>query len=64
QRIESEQRCHNKLHSDSYHQLKDALPISNQKLSKVSLLDYAITHVKYQHVCNSNLREEEKSQEG
>ncbi|KZP08578.1 hypothetical protein FIBSPDRAFT_995090 [Athelia psychrophila] len=30
-----------------YRRLKDVLPVSNQKSSKVSLLDCAITHVKY-----------------
>ena len=37
QRIESEQR-RDKLR-DGYRRLKDALPMSNQKSSKVSLLD-------------------------
>jgi len=32
---------------DGYRKLKDALPVSNQKSSKVSLLDRATTHVKY-----------------
>jgi hypothetical protein len=32
---------------DGYRRLKDALPVSNQKSSKVSLLDRATTHVKY-----------------
>ena len=38
QRIESEQRRRDEL-SDGYRRLKDALPVSNQKSSKVSLLD-------------------------
>ena len=46
QRIESEQRCCNEL-CDSYRRLEDTLPVSNQKSSKVSLLDHATTHVKY-----------------
>ena len=37
QRVESEQR-RDELR-DGYHRLKDALPVSNQKSSKVSLLD-------------------------
>ncbi|KAI6114198.1 hypothetical protein F5141DRAFT_1269758 [Pisolithus sp. B1] len=44
--IESEQRCHNELRV-GYHQLKDALLVSNQRSSKVYLLDCATTHVKY-----------------
>jgi hypothetical protein len=46
QRIESEQRRRDELR-DGYRRLKDALPVSNQKSSKVSLLDRATTHVKY-----------------
>ncbi|KIK18495.1 hypothetical protein PISMIDRAFT_14341 [Pisolithus microcarpus 441] len=46
QHIESEQRHHNELWV-GYHWLKDALPVSNQRSSKVSLLDCATTHVKY-----------------
>ena len=38
QRIESEQRRRDELR-DGYRRLKDALPVSNQKSSKVSLLD-------------------------
>jgi hypothetical protein len=38
QRIESEQRWRDELR-DGYRRLKDALPVSNQKSSKVSLLD-------------------------
>ncbi|KIK26832.1 hypothetical protein PISMIDRAFT_634734 [Pisolithus microcarpus 441] len=46
QRIESEQRRRDELW-DGYCRLTDALPVSNQKSSKVSLLDRATTHVKY-----------------
>jgi len=46
QRIESELRRRDELR-DSYRRLKDALPVSNQKSSKVSLLDRATTHIKY-----------------
>lgn len=44
QRIESEQRRRDELR-DGYRRLKDALPVSNQKSSKVSLLDRG------KHVC-------------
>ena len=46
QHIESKQRCCNKL-CDSYHWLEDTLPISNQKSSKVLLLNHTTTHIKY-----------------
>lgn len=56
QRIESEQRRRDELR-DGYRRLKDALPVSNQKSSKVSLLDrgmlfphrsrYAIAHAQF-----------------
>lgn len=44
QRIESEQRRRDELR-DGYAKLKDTLPASNQKSSKVSLLDRAVTHI-------------------
>ncbi|KAI6128080.1 hypothetical protein EDD16DRAFT_1690402 [Pisolithus croceorrhizus] len=44
--IESEQRHCDELWV-SYHQLKDALLVSNQRSSKVYLLNCATTHVKY-----------------
>ena len=44
--IKSEQRHHDEL-CDSYCRLKDALSVSDQKSSKVSLLNRASTHVKY-----------------
>jgi conjugal transfer/entry exclusion protein len=46
QRIESEQRRCDELRN-GLRRLKDALPISNQKSSKLSLLDRATTHIKY-----------------
>jgi hypothetical protein len=45
QRIESEQRRRDELR-DGYRRLKDVLPVSNQKSSKVSLLDRATTHIR------------------
>lgn len=48
QRIESEQRRRDELR-DGYRRLKDVLPVSNQKSSKVSLLDrgrHALTPVR------------------
>jgi hypothetical protein len=41
---------------DSYHCLKDALPISNQKSSKVSLLDHATTHTEYLEMTQQQLQ--------
>lgn len=41
QRIEAEQRRRDELR-DGYAKLKDALPVSNQKSSKVSLLERGI----------------------
>jgi hypothetical protein len=46
QRIESEQRRRDELR-DGYARLKDTLPASNQKSSKVSLLDRATSHLRY-----------------
>jgi hypothetical protein len=46
ERFEAEQRRRDELR-DGYRRLKDALPVSNQKSSKVSLLDRTTTHVKY-----------------
>jgi hypothetical protein len=56
QRIESEQRRRDELR-DGYRRLKDALPVSNQKSSKVSLLDRATTHIKYLEVTNQQLQQ-------
>ncbi|KAJ7733580.1 hypothetical protein DFH07DRAFT_134531 [Mycena maculata] len=44
QRIEAEQRRRDELR-DGYAKLKDVLPVSNQKSSKVSLLDRATNHI-------------------
>jgi hypothetical protein len=52
--IESEQRRRDKLR-DGYRCLKDALPVSNQKSSKVSLLDRATTHIKYLEMTQQQL---------
>ncbi|KAG6911353.1 hypothetical protein DXG01_001024 [Tephrocybe rancida] len=46
QRIESEQRRRDELR-DGYARLKETLPSSNQKSSKVSLLDRATSHLRY-----------------
>jgi hypothetical protein len=46
QRIESEQRRRDELR-DGYRRLKDALPVSNQKSSKVSLLDRGKCNVRH-----------------
>jgi len=46
QRIESEQRRRDELR-DGYARLKETLPASNQKSSKVSLLDRATSHLRY-----------------
>jgi len=44
QRIEAEQRRRDELR-DGYARLKDVLPVSNQKSSKVSLLERACNHI-------------------
>ncbi|KAI0778635.1 hypothetical protein BD413DRAFT_465905 [Trametes elegans] len=44
QRIEAEQRRRDELR-DGYARLKDVLPVSNQKSSKVSLLERATNHI-------------------
>lgn len=46
QRIEAEQRRRDELR-DGYAKLKDVLPVSNQKSSKVSLLERATNHIIY-----------------
>jgi hypothetical protein len=53
--IKSEQRRRDELR-DGYHHLKDALPISNQKLSKVFLLDRATIHIKYLEMTQQQLQ--------
>lgn len=55
QRIESEQRRRDELR-EGYRRLKDSLPVSNQKSSKVSLLDRATTHIKYLEVSTNQLQ--------
>lgn len=55
QRIESEQRRRDELR-EGYRRLKDSLPVSNQKSSKVSLLDRATTHIKYLEVTTQQLQ--------
>jgi len=54
QRIESEQRRRDELR-EGYRKLKDVLPASNQKSSKVSLLDRATLHIKYLEMTQSSL---------
>jgi uncharacterized small protein (DUF1192 family) len=44
QRIEAEQRRRDELR-DGYAKMKDVLPVSNQKSSKVSLLERATNHI-------------------
>ncbi|KAF7982711.1 hypothetical protein HWV62_26560 [Athelia sp. TMB] len=55
QRIESEQRRRDELR-EGYGFLKDVLPVSNQKPSKVSLLDRAVTHIKRMEIATSQLQ--------
>lgn len=54
QRIESEQRRRDELR-DGYRRLKDVLPVSNQKSSKVSLLDRATTHIRTLEMSSSHM---------
>nr|GAT61315.1 predicted protein [Mycena chlorophos] len=54
QRIESEQRRRDELR-DGYARLKETLPPTNQKSSKVSLLDRATNHVRNLEVAKSEL---------
>jgi len=54
QRIESEQRRRDELR-DGYRRLKDVLPVSNQKSSKVSLLDRATTHIRTLEMAHSHM---------
>ncbi|KAF8512710.1 hypothetical protein JB92DRAFT_268102 [Gautieria morchelliformis] len=55
QRIESEQRRRDELR-DGYAKLKFALPISNQKSSKVSLLDRAVTYIRQLETSQNSLQ--------
>jgi len=54
QRIESEQRRRDELR-EGYARLKETLPASNQKSSKVSLLDRATSHIRYLESVNDQL---------
>ncbi|KAF8727764.1 hypothetical protein AX14_007041 [Amanita brunnescens Koide BX004] len=56
QRIEAEQRRRDELR-DGYAKLKEVLPISNQKSSKVSLLERATNHIVALEKANKELRE-------
>ncbi|KAF9015751.1 hypothetical protein BDQ17DRAFT_1386429 [Cyathus striatus] len=62
QRIESEQRRRDELR-DGYARLKDTLPPSNQKSSKVSLLDRATSHIRYLETVKEQLEIRLKSTE-
>ncbi|XP_006454972.1 hypothetical protein AGABI2DRAFT_189489 [Agaricus bisporus var. bisporus H97] len=55
QRIEAEQRRRDELR-DGYAKLKDALPVSNQKSSKVSLLERATNHIMLLEKTNQDLK--------
>ncbi|KAG6879451.1 hypothetical protein C0992_002582 [Termitomyces sp. T32_za158] len=62
QRIESEQRRRDELR-DGYARLKETLPASNQKSSKVSLLDRATSHLKYLDSMKTRLETQLKAAE-
>ncbi|KAG6842392.1 hypothetical protein C0991_007522 [Blastosporella zonata] len=62
QRIESEQRRRDELR-DGYARLKETLPSSNQKSSKVSLLDRATTHLRYLEGVKGSLESKLKAAE-
>ncbi|KAF5385263.1 hypothetical protein D9615_001152 [Tricholomella constricta] len=62
QRIESEQRRRDELR-DGYARLKDTLPASNQKSSKVSLLDRATSHLRYLDTVREQLESRLKAAE-
>lgn len=55
QRIESEQRRRDDLR-EGFARLKDVLPVSNQKGSKMALLDRATSHVRYLEVMQQQLQ--------
>lgn len=63
QRIEAEQRRRDELR-EGYAKLKDVLPITNQKSSKVSLLERAIHHIQNLTKHNEALQARLTSQEG
>ncbi|KAI0361132.1 hypothetical protein OH77DRAFT_1390872 [Trametes cingulata] len=56
QRIEAEQRRRDELR-DGYARLKDVLPVSNQKSSKVSLLERATNHITNLEKTNRQLQQ-------
>jgi len=56
QRIEAEQRRRDELR-DGYAKLKEVLPISNQKSSKVSLLERATNHIVAVEKANKEMQE-------
>jgi hypothetical protein len=62
QRIESEQRRRDELR-EGYARLRETLPASNQKASKVSLLDRATTHIRYLDTVRDNLETRLKAAE-
>ncbi|RDB28772.1 hypothetical protein Hypma_015980 [Hypsizygus marmoreus] len=62
QRIESEQRRRDELR-DGYARLKETLPPSNQKSSKVSLLDRATSHLRYLDTVREQLENRLKTAE-
>ncbi|EAU92256.1 hypothetical protein CC1G_00475 [Coprinopsis cinerea okayama7 len=62
QRIESEQRRRDELR-DGYARLKETLPSSNQKSSKVSLLERATGHIRYLETVKDQLELRLKSAE-
>ncbi|KAJ7150214.1 hypothetical protein C8R46DRAFT_914863 [Mycena filopes] len=62
QRIESEQRRRDELR-DGYARLKDTLPTTNQKSSKVSLLDRATNHVRNLEIAKTELEKRLKEAE-
>jgi hypothetical protein len=61
QRIESEQRRRDELR-DGYRRLKEALPVSNQKSSKVSLLERATTYIRTVDTTLKKLQEDLEAQ--
>lgn len=62
QRIESEQRRRDELR-DGYARLKETLPTTNQKSSKVSLLDRATNHVRNLEIAKGELEKRLKEAE-
>jgi len=62
QRIESEQRRRDELR-EGYGRLKEALPQTNQKSSKVSLLERATGHIRYLETVKESLEQRLKAAE-